>query len=592
MPTPRVTIDQLPEQTIAEDTNLFVIQDGVDSKKMSIATLKAINSNGLVAHLADTDDAHDATAISATAAGTGVDGTTVQAQLGQLTSLVNGKIDQTIGDGRYVNLIGDTMGGPLILVADPIGVLEAATKQYVDNSIIASSEGITQPEADLLYVNVDGDTMAGMLTLAGTPVGDLDAATKGYVDSFVATQLGLYLPLAGGTLTGPLLLSANPSAALGAATKQYVDAHLDATKLPLAGGTLTGAIVIEAAQNCIYLDGSGPAHQIVGRHTTSGATLGYLSWNDAGYGRLTMDPGPIYLRAGTVDAAAFSSSKIDLNLITYIDAQVRAKGVLNWNTGNGPVVFGVYNSATDGATLGTRTGYFGTNTGSDDLWVNNEVAGAHIKLMPGGAGGNLILGANNTECGRMTGSSLLLWKTAANTDVNGFEFASGGQITGTRDTNGTNLYCCKVSAAHVAGGVFATWRVSTSQTQIGSITEATTSTTAYNTGSDGRFKENVVEFDDELAEWVARIVQPVVYNWIGDPSVQVGYIAQTVAEAWPGALDIGLVTPADPEDAGSRWMMDHSKLVPVLHAAWQSSARKVEALTARVDAVEAKVKNL
>lgn len=561
MATPRVTIDQLPIQAAPEDTNEIIIQDSGVTKRLSLGALRAAPSQPLLDHIADIDDAHDASAISATASNPNVVGANVQLQLGELAVLVDGKIDQTIADGRYVNINGDTMTGPLILVTDPTGALEAATKQYVDNSIMASSEGLTEAEADALYVNVGGDTMVGALLVPATPTSALDAVPKQYVDDQVALQL--------------------------------TQAEADALYLKLVGGTLTGALTLNGAlQNHIVLGGTGPAHQIIGRHSTTLATIGYLSWNDAGYARLAADPGAIYLRCGTTDMLTVGASSVSIAGLVYCSGQVRGKGILNWNAAKAPTVFGLYNNATDETALGTRTGYFGTNTGSDDIWINNEIAAADIKIMPGASGGNTVLGANNVECVRVTGSSLLVWKAAANTDVTGFELSSGGQVAGSRDTNGTNLYLAKVSAAHVAGGVFATFRVSTSQTQIGSITEATTSTTAYNTGSDGRFKENVVEFDDELAEWVARIVQPVVYNWIDDPAVQVGYIAQTVAEAWPGALDIGLVTPADPDDAGSRWMMDHSKLVPVLHAAWQSSARKVEALTARLDAVEAKVKNL
>jgi len=88
MATPRVTIDQLPEQALPEDTNFLVIQDEGTSKKMSVATLRTIESVPLTDHIAAAVDAHDASAISATPAGTGVDGPNVQAQLGQLTTLV------------------------------------------------------------------------------------------------------------------------------------------------------------------------------------------------------------------------------------------------------------------------------------------------------------------------------------------------------------------------------------------------------------------------------------------------------------------------------------------------------------------------
>lgn len=89
MPPPRVTIDELPEQTVVEDTNLIVVQDTGVTKKMSIATLKTTQTTPLLDHLNDAVDAHDATAISATPAGEGVDGANVQVQLGQLAALVN-----------------------------------------------------------------------------------------------------------------------------------------------------------------------------------------------------------------------------------------------------------------------------------------------------------------------------------------------------------------------------------------------------------------------------------------------------------------------------------------------------------------------
>jgi hypothetical protein len=39
MPTPRVTIDALPEQAVPEPTNLIVVQDAGVSKKMSVGLL-------------------------------------------------------------------------------------------------------------------------------------------------------------------------------------------------------------------------------------------------------------------------------------------------------------------------------------------------------------------------------------------------------------------------------------------------------------------------------------------------------------------------------------------------------------------------
>jgi hypothetical protein len=87
MPTPRLTITELPEQTEVDMANNLIVDDAGTTKKMTVETLIGdLGSEALDAHIADTVDAHAATAISAADSGNGVDGTTVQAQLGQLAS--------------------------------------------------------------------------------------------------------------------------------------------------------------------------------------------------------------------------------------------------------------------------------------------------------------------------------------------------------------------------------------------------------------------------------------------------------------------------------------------------------------------------
>ena len=58
------------------------------------------------------------------------------------------------------------------------------------------SVGISQDEADARYLQLSGGTMTGALTLAGDPAGDLQAATKQYVDNTAQKRVLL------GTYTG------------------------------------------------------------------------------------------------------------------------------------------------------------------------------------------------------------------------------------------------------------------------------------------------------------------------------------------------------------------------------------------------------
>jgi len=90
MATPTTSIDALPAAaTPPNPADLVVVQQSGVTKKMPVSELTNLTSDPLVAHIADPTDAHDATAISATASGTGVDGVNVQVQLGQLAGKVN-----------------------------------------------------------------------------------------------------------------------------------------------------------------------------------------------------------------------------------------------------------------------------------------------------------------------------------------------------------------------------------------------------------------------------------------------------------------------------------------------------------------------
>jgi hypothetical protein len=88
-----------------------------------------------------------------------------------ITDFANGKVAgiQELEDALddYLPLAGGTMLGELYLAADPVGAMEAATKQYTDRHLLLDG---TRP-------------MTGQLSLATiTPVARIHAASKGYVD--------------------------------------------------------------------------------------------------------------------------------------------------------------------------------------------------------------------------------------------------------------------------------------------------------------------------------------------------------------------------------------------------------------------------
>lgn len=120
----------------------------------------------------------------------------------------------------------------------------------------------------------------------------------------------------------------------------------------------------------------------------------------------------------------------------------------------------------------------------------------------------------------------------------------------------------------------------------------TSSSTAFNTSSDYRLKENI----NDITDGITRVKQlnPSRFNFIADPDRTVdGFIAHEVSNIVPEAISGG--KDAVHEDGSiDPQGIDQSKLVPLLTAALQESIALIEsqqsqinALTTRIEALEA-----
>jgi len=137
-------------------------------------------------------------------------------------------------------------------------------------------------------------------------------------------------------------------------------------------------------------------------------------------------------------------------------------------------------------------------------------------------------------------------------------------------------------------------------TQIGDISQATTSTVAYNTSSDYRLKENIQPMTSALEK--VALLKPCTYTWKTDGASGQGFIAHELQEVVPdcvtGAKD-AIETYTD-EDGNEQTRpkyqgVDTSFLVATLTAAIQelkaindTQAETINALTARVASLEGK----
>jgi len=126
---------------------------------------------------------------------------------------------------------------------------------------------------------------------------------------------------------------------------------------------------------------------------------------------------------------------------------------------------------------------------------------------------------------------------------------------------------------------------------VGSITTSASST-AYNTSSDYRLKENAVAISDGIIR--LKTLKPYRFNWKIDPDTTVdGFFAHEVT-AVPEAIT-GTKDEVSTDDNGAipkgypiYQTIDQSKLVPLLVAALQEAVGKIEVLETKVAALEAK----
>ena len=115
-------------------------------------------------------------------------------------------------------------------------------------------------------------------------------------------------------------------------------------------------------------------------------------------------------------------------------------------------------------------------------------------------------------------------------------------------------------------------------TLCGSIT-VNGSSTAYNTGSDYRLKENVVNIIDGITR--VKQLSPKRFNFIIDADRTVdGFLAHEAQTVVPEAV-------TGEKDGDEMQCIDQSKLVPLLTAALQEAITKIETLETKVATLEA-----
>jgi len=517
-----------------------------------------------------------------------------------------------VADTLYVNIPGDTMTGPLVLPADPVNPLEAATKQYVDtltagkvpvtrfigtsapligggpltgnlqleiNDFTPTTRGtvpmsgggttnflradgnwvavLTQTQADTMYVKIPGDTMTGTLalpTLSGVETNPINFITNGIRRMQIRGTAGTTgaVDIGDPTTTGnnssfPLTLygniNANQMLFMSAATELGRFGFATATAMR-ASTTQTGSGFEVMSDSIDFYTGTPAARTLMGEFKErvrifgqaglvggifrmvrdDSATYNYIEWYDQAE---TQRQGWIGDRAGVM----YVTSQVNHIM------NVAASGIITFSTG---------------------TTY---PPPAANEWARFD------------ASGNFLIGKQTAGIAN-TGTHIISAGTTP-----------GGNVGITNDTPNTPMLICNKTVIG-AGHDYIHFR--NTNTTIGSITRnASTAAVLYNTSSDYRLKHDHGGIQDGLLRLMRLLPRRIVWKDDPDQTEMDGFFAHEVAEVVPDAVtgDKDAVADDDDEDRGMvagqiiAQQLDVSRLVPLLVAAVQDLARRVEGAT-------------
>ena len=190
-----------------------------------------------------------------------------------------------------------------------------------------------------------------------------------------------------------------------------------------------------------------------------------------------------------------------------------------------------------------NTSRFRNTSGTELMRVTNGVSGGQVRIGTFGAfgGGNAYLGVHVNST-----TKAMVTETGDTSGRSHFSFRNGNGEVGGIDTGGSSTF--------------------------------------FNTSSDYRLKENVADMTGAIDR--VKALAPKRFNFIADDTVTVdGFLAHEAQAVVPEAVK---GTHNEVDDDGNPVMqgIDQSKLVPLLTGALKEAIAKIEALEARVTALE------
>ena len=345
--------------------------------------------------------------------------------------------------------------------------------------------------------------------------------------------------------------------------------------------TTLGALNISTNDKILGINNAGTLPvwitNIVGKEVSTGAMLigngtsAMTQLNTTGKGRLAVGDGTTTttLAAGTdsyvLTARSSAATGLAWEAITLPSVNLTTGVTGTLTVGNGGTGLAT-------AVAGTITRGNGTNALVADTYLQYEGTQKSLKIR--GTGNTTPTMSAPLSINDVQGSSTIY---EACIGLTPYKAAQGGKgisigLDGYRD----GIIVVRKNTNSGAAMIF--HQVVNANAQVGSIT-MTNSATAYNTTSDYRSKENVVEMTGSVDR--VKQLKPSRFNFISESDSKIvdGFLAHEVSSVVPEAIH-GEKDAVDDEGNPIYQGIDQSKIVPLLVGA-------IKELTARIEALEA-----
>ena len=453
------------------------------------------------------------------------------------------------------------------------------------------------------HVKKSGDIMTGGLevTTGGVTVtgdssvtGDLTVTGNNQlkIETSTATKVGLLIESTSTTAAdGPRMSMYRNSASpadnddigqiqfngQNSAGEKIMYASIFAEIDDVTDGTENGAIVFN-------LEDDGALNRMVQIGTdetvfnTNGLDINFRVESDDNTHMIFVDAGNDRVGIGT------SSPSTELHLKTTTQGDIVTFESTNAGALTGPNLLLYRNSSSpaDNDNIGAIR-FRGRNDNSEDVDYA-EIESLIVDASDGTEDGTLafrtVSGGTSTEQMRITSSGFV--GIGESSPLSRLHVADGNVLFENTTTNVNSTVHHYTNS--VSGGAYRV-RFDSNDTVVGSIGVGTSST-AFNTSSDYRLKENVVTDWDATTR--LKQLKPSRFNFILDADTTVdGFLAHEVSSIVPEAIT-GEKDAVDAEGNPEYQSIDQSKLVPLLTKALQEAMARIETLEAKVTALESK----